>query len=185
MTKTATLYLQLMHVSQAVLCCYGAYQSYIAITNLRKYEETTKKLAKWSGTAEEQLHKTRTTQTSGALAVSLSYLPFRELIHADAPQILASLVGSVTLAAGGSYLPSWVRFGASPTLLVAVLFARGHIKNYWAPTDGKTVGTRIPLPNLEDYNEAQRKTEDLLQTLEYLEYGWVATSFVAGMIGYS
>lgn len=68
--KTTTLYLQLMHVCQAILCGYGAYQSYVAITNLRKYEETTKKLAKWSSTAEEQLHKTRTTQASGALAVS-------------------------------------------------------------------------------------------------------------------
>lgn len=66
-----------------------------------------------------------------------------------------------------------------------MLFARGHIKNYWAPGDGKTVGTRIPLPNMEDYNEAQRRTQELLKTLEYLEYGWVGCSFVAGMLGYS
>lgn len=67
-------------------------------------------------------------------------------------------------------------------MLVGVLFARAHIKNYWAPSDGKTVGPRVPLPNMGDYNEAQRKTQDLLKVLEYLEYSWVAASFVNGML---
>ena len=70
-------------------------------------------------------------------------------------------------------------------MLVAVLVARNHIKNYWAPQDGKTVGVRIPLPNMGDYNEAQKKTEQLLEVLEWLEYSWVLTSFVAGIVGYS
>lgn len=69
-------------------------------------------------------------------------------------------------------------------MLATVLLARGHIQNYWAPKDGKTVGTRVPLPRMEDYNEAQRATEELLQTLEWLEYSWVGTTFIAGMIGY-
>lgn len=62
-------YLQLMLLCQVVISCWGAYQSYNAIIRLRKYEETAKKLADWSSEAERQLHKTRTTQTSGALAV--------------------------------------------------------------------------------------------------------------------
>ncbi|KAK4550671.1 hypothetical protein LTR36_000250 [Oleoguttula mirabilis] len=161
------VYLRLIHVSQMVLSSYGAFQSYVAITNLRKYEETTKKLAEWSSEVEHQLHKTRTTQASGAIA------------------ILASFAASTVLAVVGPSLPAWARFTASPALLIGVLFARGHIKNYWAPGDKKTVGTRIPLPNMGDYNEAQRQTEKLLQTLEYLEYSWVASSFVAGMLGYS
>lgn len=76
-----------------------------------------------------------------------------------------------------------MRLTTSPALLVLVLFARGHIKNYWAPTDGKNI-TRVPLPKMEDYNEAERKTEKILKLLEYLEYSWALTSFINGMVGY-
>lgn len=79
-------------------------------------------------------------------------------------------------------LPKWVHIGLSPALLLLVLFARGHIKNYWAPSDGKTVGLRIPLPKLGEYNVAQKQTENLLQVLEWLEYSWVATAFINGML---
>lgn len=34
---------------------------------------------------------------------------------------------------------------------------------------------------MEDYNEAERKTEDLLSVLEYLEYSWVLTSLLSGL----
>lgn len=57
------------HIAQLLYSLYGGALSYIAITNLRKYEETTKKAAKWSAEVEKQLWKTRTTQASGALAV--------------------------------------------------------------------------------------------------------------------
>lgn len=56
--------------------------------------------------------------------------------------------------------------------------------NYWAPSDGKTVGVKIDMPGIKEYSEAQRRTEAILKTLEYLEYGWVATSFVGGMLGW-
>lgn len=79
-------------------------------------------------------------------------------------------------------LPKIMRLATSPALLILVLFARGHIKNYWAPKDGKN-STRVPLPKMGDYNEAERQTEKLLKVLEYLEYSWVLTSFVNGMIG--
>jgi hypothetical protein len=61
---------QLLHTGQVALCAYGAYVSYIAIRDLQQYEETSKKAAKYSTTAEHQLHKTRTTQSSGAICVS-------------------------------------------------------------------------------------------------------------------
>lgn len=88
----------------------------------------------------------------------------------------------------GASLPKWFTFCASPVMLVTVLLARGYIANFWAPKKdargNKDVGTQIPLPNMEDYNEAVRKTEDLLQVLEYLEYSWVLTSFFAALTGY-
>jgi hypothetical protein len=58
------------HLAQAGLCAYTGYMSYSAITKLQQYEEKSKKLAKFSSIAAEQLHKTRTTQASGAIAVS-------------------------------------------------------------------------------------------------------------------
>jgi hypothetical protein len=61
---------QLLHTGQVALCAYGAYVSFIAIRNLQQYEETSKKAAKYSFEAERQLHKTRTTQSSGAICVS-------------------------------------------------------------------------------------------------------------------
>jgi hypothetical protein len=163
---TSLQYLRLMNVLQTALSARGLLQSYAAITNLQKYETTAKKLAEWSSEAEHQLHKTRTTQTSGAIAVLTSFL--------------AALILSLT----PTTLPGGIRFCASPLLLLGTLFARNHIKNYWAPKDGRTVGTRVPLPKMEDYNEAQRQTQQLLETLEYLEYGWVVSSFVAGMLGW-
>lgn len=74
-------------------------------------------------------------------------------------------------------------------MLLAVLFARGHIKNYWTPykdRQGKNSGYKVPaLPNLEDYQLAQTKTDDLLQVLEYLEYAWLGSCVVGGMVGYN
>ncbi|KAK1064406.1 hypothetical protein LTR74_008731 [Friedmanniomyces endolithicus] len=162
---SSALYLQFMYASQAIISCWGAFQSVNAVTNLQKYEKTSEKFAEWSDTAKEHLHKTRTTQTTGALTV------------------LASLITSLLLALGSPYLPAWFRLSASPALLVAVLLARRHIKQYWNPKDLPSGGgIRLPLPNMEGYNEAQRRTDELLQTLEYLEYGWVGTSLVAGML---
>ena len=72
-------------------------------------------------------------------------------------------------------------------MLVLVLLARQYIKGYWTPNnrskDGKPdAGMRIPLPNMEDYNEALKRTEQLMEVLEYLEYSWVGTSVVAAMV---
>ena len=100
-------------------------------------------------------------------------------------QILLSLIVSTTLAAASDVLPYWSTVATSPVMLVGVLAARQYIKGYWNPTDKDSVGTRIPLPNMEDYNEAQRRTEHMLDTLQYLEYGWAATTFFAGMLGKS
>jgi hypothetical protein len=63
-------YLQpVLHLAQAGLSAFSLFHAYIAITNLQKFEEKTERAAEWSTTAERELHKTRTTQTSGTLAV--------------------------------------------------------------------------------------------------------------------
>ena len=61
--------LALPHAAQAILSCYGLYHSYQCIMKLRQYEERSKKAAKYSNIAAEQLYRTRTTQASAAIAV--------------------------------------------------------------------------------------------------------------------
>jgi aspartate/tyrosine/aromatic aminotransferase len=80
----AAALLRFAHACQVALCCYGGYQSYLAITNLQKYEQTTKKLAKWSQQVDEQLRKTQTTQASGAAAVCSS---ITSLTHASSRRL--------------------------------------------------------------------------------------------------
>ena len=72
---------QTLHIPQALLSAYGLYLSYTSIKKLQQYEEKSEKAAKWSNTAAEQLHKTRTTQASGAFAVRSTLFPLRVLFH--------------------------------------------------------------------------------------------------------
>jgi len=67
----ATALLSLLHALLASFSAYTLYLSTTAIRHLQKYESTSKTAAKYSNTAEHQLHKTRTTQASGALSVAL------------------------------------------------------------------------------------------------------------------
>jgi hypothetical protein len=160
------MFLQLLHLAQAGLAAYGGQQSYVAITNLRKYEATSKKLAKYSNEAERQLHKTRTTQALGALA------------------IIISLLASLHFFRAGGDSGVFYRFLASPVMGAGVYFARTHMAEYWTGSkSGTAAGKRLPLPKMEDYNEAQRRTEALL-TLDYLAFSWVVTSLVAIFKGY-
>jgi hypothetical protein len=70
----------IMSFFYASLAGFGGYNLYlvsISISNLQGYEETSKKAAKYSNVAENQLHKTRTTQATGAVAVGCSSLMLR------------------------------------------------------------------------------------------------------------
>jgi hypothetical protein len=67
---TMSALLPILHVPQACLSAYTIYLSSIAVPKLQRYEERSEKAAEYSNVAEHQLHKTRTTQTSGAIAVS-------------------------------------------------------------------------------------------------------------------
>lgn len=58
-----------LHLAQAGLSGYSLFHAYISISNLHQYEAKMEKAAEWSGAAEHELNKTRTTQTSSALSV--------------------------------------------------------------------------------------------------------------------
>ena len=65
------IFVSLSHGAQVGLSLLGVVNSYQAIRKLQGYEETTRKLAKWSSVVEEELYRTQTTQASGAIAVRL------------------------------------------------------------------------------------------------------------------
>ncbi|KAL8769230.1 MAG: hypothetical protein Q9209_004731 [Squamulea sp. 1 TL-2023] len=56
----------LIAVGISAVSLFAARQSYIAIVNLRRYEERSERAAKHSETAAHELHKTRTTQGTSA-----------------------------------------------------------------------------------------------------------------------
>ncbi|KAI0424206.1 hypothetical protein F5Y09DRAFT_335963 [Xylaria sp. FL1042] len=159
--------LKLVHLAQIVIAAYGAMQCQVAITRLLDYEDATKKLAKISGEAERQLHKTRMTQAAGAIA------------------ILVSLAVSVLLATGGASYDMLVRYLASPVMALAVFIARTYLRDFWAGKGGKSVtANKIPLPKMEGYNEALGKTQKVLKVLDWLTISWVASSALVLIQGY-
>ncbi|KAI0835436.1 hypothetical protein F5Y06DRAFT_276264 [Hypoxylon sp. FL0890] len=155
--------LQFLHLAQAALAAYGGKQSYIAITNLRKYDKASEKLAKYSSEAERQRQKTYATQTSGVVALLLSFFM----------SLLLALRGSVY-----GFIP---RYLAPSVTLVGIGFAREHIRDFWA---GKTPGLKGALPKMGDYEEAERRTHELLSVLDMLVFSWVATLFLVLIVGY-
>jgi len=66
-----------VNLGQVAFSAYNLWLASVSITNLQKYEEKSKKAAEYSNTAAHELHKTRTTQTSSALAVNIT--PFFSL----------------------------------------------------------------------------------------------------------
>jgi hypothetical protein len=63
-----------LHGIQIAISAYALFHSSIAIPNLQKYEENSKKAAKISSTAEHELNMTRKTQAAGAVGVRF-FLP--------------------------------------------------------------------------------------------------------------
>ncbi|PSK46090.1 hypothetical protein C1H76_8847 [Elsinoe australis] len=158
MAGIAVNYAEILHIGQATLAGYGIYVSWISITNLRQYEEKSEKAAKWSNEAARQLHTTRTTQAAGMVAAVLN------------------LGASLFLATSWHLIPRKYRILASPAMLLVTLLARGYMYNFWTE--------KAKVPMVDGYNEAIDKTKYLIVTLQYLEYSWVLTSLVAGVLGY-
>jgi len=65
----SSLWSTLLLLAISAISLYAARSSYIAIINLRKYEERSQRAANYSETAAHQLYKTRVTQASSAAAV--------------------------------------------------------------------------------------------------------------------
>ncbi|KAH7028102.1 uncharacterized protein B0I36DRAFT_147125 [Microdochium trichocladiopsis] len=156
-----------LHSAQALLAAWGGFQSAIAITRLQTYESASEKLAEWSSEAARQLHKTRTTQASGALGFLFSFAASVFLATSD-PTDRNSVLAS-----------PFLRYNAAPTMVIALLLARTHMRNYWAPRgDGKKVGWKPPIKMMEDYNEAQRRTENIMVILEACAYSWMVAAVI-------
>ncbi|KAI1464586.1 uncharacterized protein F4812DRAFT_160186 [Daldinia caldariorum] len=157
------MFLQILHFAQATLAIYGGRQSYVAITNLRKYEDATKKAARVSKEAERQRQQTYATQTTGVVTLLFSFFM------------------SVLLAREGSIYGFLPRFLAPAATIAAVYFARKYIRGFWA---GKTPGVKGNLPNMGDYDDAEKRTHELLNVLDLLMYSWIATLALAITVGY-
>ncbi|KAI1172863.1 hypothetical protein F4777DRAFT_590271 [Nemania sp. FL0916] len=158
--------LKLVHVAQVVIAAYGAVQFQVAITRLLEYEDATKKLAKISNEAERQLHKTRTTQAAGAVALLVSFAVSALLATGGAPSILVS------------YL-------ASPVMALTVFAARTYIQDFWGKGGKKITANKIPLPKLGAYNEALERTQKALEVLRWLGISWAASTVLALGEGYA
>ncbi|KAH8599287.1 hypothetical protein B0O99DRAFT_613474 [Bisporella sp. PMI_857] len=133
-------------VLQAAFSGYNLYLASISITNLQGYEEKSKKAAEYSQTAANQLHKTRTTQTSGTLA------------------ILSSFLSSIAIIVGVGSTGKQLALAALN--VAALVAARWHVGDFWR---GKA---KIPLPGVGDYNEAISTTQETRLNMPFLMGGW-------------
>ncbi len=137
MPTISAVLLPLLHVSQACLSAYTLYLASLTIPKLQQYEETSEKAAKYSNTAEHQLHKTRMTQASGALTTTFS------------------LLTSLALTALPTSLPPWSSLLLSTANFGACIFAHEHIRNFWR---GKA---KVPLPGMNDFNSSITLTNQM------------------------
>jgi hypothetical protein len=164
-------YLQpILHVAQAGLSGYSLYHAYIAIINLRQYEEKSEKAAEWSATAEHELHKTRTTQTSSALSVynnGLVVTPRIEYTN-NIIQLLSSFVTSVGLVFSST--PTIVELLLNAGNIAVCVMARTHISNFWA--------NKSKVPFVKGFNAAMTSTNIIEDHLGILAISWIATSVV-------
>ncbi|TVY85914.1 hypothetical protein LAWI1_G008608, partial [Lachnellula willkommii] len=148
----ASLFLRILHLGQAAFSAYNLYLSSISISNLQKYEETSKKAARYSKEAARQLHKTRTTQASSEIAGLTTFLTSAYLVFASGSKF-------------------WGAFLALANVAVLVL-VRDHVGRFWKGA------AKIPAPKMGEYNEAVSKTQEVRLNMAYLAASWV----VAGML---
>ncbi|KAF2837916.1 hypothetical protein M501DRAFT_995168 [Patellaria atrata CBS 101060] len=134
---------------QAALSAYGLYFSFIAITNVRQYEEQTERAARYSGTAAHQLRKTRTTQASGVFAFLLSIGCTYFLLYPMRPIFGAGICASNVLH---------------------LLATKRFIANFWRPK-GK-------VPFVEGYNNAITATDVVRTVMGWLAVNWAVIGFV-------
>lgn len=136
-----------LYAFQAAYSAYNLYLASISISNLQQYEDATKKAAKYSNIAENQLHKTRTTQASGAIAVLLTFLSSTYFVFSRSSPVTRLLVTGANIA--------------------ALFAAREHVGAFWRRK------AKVPLPGVADYNEAISKTLEVRLNMVYMAASWV------------
>ncbi|KAL2062252.1 hypothetical protein VTL71DRAFT_6518 [Oculimacula yallundae] len=149
--------LTVIHAAQVAFGIYNLYLASNAINKLLGYEDMSKKAAKYSKTAEKQLHMTRSTQASGTIALLVSTLSAVYMIFGD-PKIGAQGVAGVNL--------------------LALVLARKHVGQFWSDKP------RVPVPGAGDFNEAAKKTQEVMMNLAYFAATWIVVGAVDLLLEY-
>ncbi|KIW71999.1 hypothetical protein PV04_00223 [Phialophora macrospora] len=147
-----SVFLELYHAIQACISMFAALLSVMAIYNLNQWEPQAESASRYSNTASRQLHKTRTTQASGALATLLS--------------LVSSVICVVTASSGANTTP----FLLSATNTGGLFLAYSHIENFWRDK-GK-------VPFSQSYNDGVRSSQQMLQVLGGLGISWAAATSI-------
>ncbi|KAJ9654255.1 hypothetical protein H2198_006655 [Neophaeococcomyces mojaviensis] len=140
---------------------YILYNSVTASRLLQKYESVTKKAAKVTSKADDELWKTRYTQGAGLVA-SLSTTISSGLA------LYWSTSGKSEH--GGDLQRSLFLMGCANAGLC--LWVRRYMAGFWV---GRA---RVPLPGSTEYNDAVRATERLLVWLRIVAMGWASVMAV-------
>lgn len=129
--------------------------AYVASTNFLEYEDTAKKAAQYSQTADDQLWKTRYTMGAGAIAsvVSLASAAFMTL--------------NGILGGAGT-----IGLGVAVVNVFTVMGVNSYIRNFWGGS------ARIPMKGARQYNDGVRATERLMGNLGRMAIGWAVVAVV-------
>lgn len=132
--------------------------AYVASSNFLEYEETAKKAAQYSQTADDQLWKTRYTMGAGAIASVVS------LASAAFLMLNGFLGGAGTIGVGVAVVNVFTVMGVN-----------SYIRGHWSGS------ARIPLKGATQYNDGVRATERLMGNLGRLAIGWAVVGVVCLM----
>lgn len=172
--------LPFLHVGQVAMGAWAGKHSYEAIRRLRQYEDATKKAAKYSSTADNELQRTRTTQAAGAITVCTAFQPvLRFLANSNCSQILISTLSSLYLVydhSTRSKTTHWAAYIVIYVLNIAgPLAARTHIAPFWK--------SKAKVPFVQGYNEAIDETKLVWAQLQWIQWSWVGVGVMELALG--
>lgn len=157
----------MLNTIQAGMSVYTLYNASIAIPKLQQYEEKSKTAAKWSTTAADQLHQTRTTQTAGAIAGVLSAgSSISMLFGIISPGIKSLLLTALTGVSCGAASIFMGGFWDEKTKV----FPFGNFNVYIKLTN-------FEVPLMTDYNDAIRSSQSIRGQLALLGLLWGISVF--------
>ncbi|KAJ9606369.1 hypothetical protein H2200_009330 [Cladophialophora chaetospira] len=144
--------LEMYHAIQACVSVFAGLLSAMAIYTLNQWEPQAETASRYSNKASRELHKTRTTQASGALATLSS--------------LISSVVCVVLVSSGGSITALLI----SAANAAGIFLAYNHIGNFWRDK-GK-------VPFTKTYNDGVRSSHQMLQVLAGLSISWAASTAI-------